>query len=113
MVGVVGEQISAAAAGSAAAGGDGLAGHVAERVVGVRAEGGDGGDADHDDQGQHHGVFDGRRAVFTLQEVHELFRQGAHVSSPGRMAIIAVSVVYVVYVASALVVAVDTSRTIL
>jgi hypothetical protein len=26
----------------------------------------------HDDQGQHDRVFDGRRAIFTLEEVHEL-----------------------------------------
>src|SRR5438874_1354862 len=30
-----------------------------ERLVGVGAQGGDGGDAHHDDQGQHHGVFNG------------------------------------------------------
>ncbi len=35
-----------------------------ERAVGVLAEGGDGGDAHHDDQGQHDRVFDRGRAVF-------------------------------------------------
>ena len=40
-------------------------------LVGVAAQGRDGGDAHHDDQGQHDRVLDGRRAVFTLQEVHD------------------------------------------
>src|SRR5260370_936136 len=54
--------------------------HAREGVVGVLAEGGDGADADHDDQGQHDGVLDGGRAVFTLQEVHDRFRQVTHCS---------------------------------
>jgi len=40
-------------------------------LVGVVAEGGDGGDAHHDDQGQHDGVLDRGRAVFALQEVDD------------------------------------------
>src|SRR5206468_6479074 len=49
-----------------------------EGLVGVGAEGGDGGDADHDDQGQHDRVLDRRRAIFLLQEADELLAKTAH-----------------------------------
>src|SRR5258708_17727345 len=49
-----------------------------EGVVGVLAEGGDGADADHDDQGQHDRVLDRRRAVFALQETHDRLLQATH-----------------------------------
>jgi hypothetical protein len=39
-----------------------------KRLVRVGAQGGDRSDADHDDEGQHHGVFDSRRAVFRLEK---------------------------------------------
>src|SRR4051794_3033758 len=55
-----------------------LAADRAERAVGVLAEGGDGGEAHHDDQGQHDRVFDRRRAVFTLDEIDNRFRQVTH-----------------------------------
>ena len=45
-----------------------------ERRVDLRADGGDRADADHNDQGQHHGVLDSGRAIFRrqklLQKVH-------------------------------------------
>src|SRR5262245_23333718 len=49
-----------------------------EGLVGVGAEGRDGGDADHDDQGQHHGVLDRRRAVLTLQKIHHALSKLTH-----------------------------------
>src|SRR5262245_42766030 len=62
-------------AGGAAGGrAEGLADGV-ERRVGVLAEGGDRGDAHHDDQRQHHRVLDGGRAVLALQEVNHTLRQ--------------------------------------
>jgi hypothetical protein len=54
----------------------------AEGAVGVGAEGRDGGDAHHDDQGQHHSVFNRRRAIFRLQERHKLFGDQLHVRTP-------------------------------
>src|SRR5690349_3281145 len=39
-----------------------LGGDVGEGAVGVAAQGGDGRDAHHHDQGQHHRVLDGGRA---------------------------------------------------
>src|SRR5207237_408872 len=45
------------------------AGDGAEGLIGVGAEGGDGHQANHDDEGQHDRVFDSCRAVFTLQEI--------------------------------------------
>src|SRR6266478_5725392 len=49
--------------------------HVAERLIRARAQGGDGHQADDDNQRQHHGIFDGRRAFFLLQELDYLFRE--------------------------------------
>ena len=40
-----------------------------ERGVRILTEGGDRGDANHDDQGQHHGVFNRGRTIFTLEEI--------------------------------------------
>src|SRR5262249_41222656 len=42
--------------------------HVLERVAGVGAQEADGANAHDDDQGQHHGVFDGGGAVFIFQK---------------------------------------------
>src|SRR5207237_6811586 len=55
-----------------------VAGHVGERLVGVGADRRDGGDAHHDDQGEHDGVFDRGRAVFTLQEVDDALSKLTH-----------------------------------
>src|SRR6188768_258465 len=50
----------------------------AEGLVGVRAEGGDGGDADYDDQGQHHGVLNRCRDIFLLQERNQILGNTPH-----------------------------------
>jgi hypothetical protein len=50
----------------------------AERCVRVGAERGDSGDADHDDERQHDGIFHCRWAIFILQEGHYFFRNKAH-----------------------------------
>ena len=42
-----------------------------ERAVGVLAERRDGCQADHDDQGQHDRVLDGRRAIFAFTEIDD------------------------------------------
>src|SRR5207244_3889246 len=60
---------------------DGVA-HAGERRVGIGAQGRDGGDAHHDDQCEHDRVFNGRRAVFTLQEIHESLSERTHNSVP-------------------------------
>src|SRR5713226_3107213 len=62
---------------SAAGRADALA-DVAEGVVGVGAQGRDGGDAHHDDEGQHDGVLDRGRAVFVLEEVDEVLTELTH-----------------------------------
>src|SRR5262245_8373449 len=54
------EQLAGAADGSS---------HGAEGLVGAGAQSRDCHEANHDDQGQHHGVFNGRRAVFRLEEL--------------------------------------------
>src|SRR5262249_12724528 len=59
----------------------GAADRLADRVeglVGGRAQGGDGHQADHHDQGQHDGVLDRRGAVFRLQEVDDLLTELTH-----------------------------------
>src|SRR5260370_22079685 len=55
------------------------AGDRVEGLVGIAAERGDGADADHNDQGQHYGVLDRCRAVFTLQEFNHKSTQVTHV----------------------------------
>src|SRR5262245_19150310 len=65
---------------AAADGRGGLLGDAGEGVVRVAAEGLDGGDAHHDDQGQHARVLDRRRAVFLLQELNELLGDVPHLS---------------------------------
>src|SRR3954449_10408862 len=62
---------------SAGGGADGVA-DGGERALGVVAQGRDGGDAHHDDQGQHDRVLDGRRAVLTLQELTDLPQEFPH-----------------------------------
>src|SRR6266851_9044227 len=64
------------------AGGSDGAADLAEGRVGVAAERGDGGDADHDNQGQHDRVLDGRRAVFTLQKINRELCELTHVIRP-------------------------------
>src|SRR3989442_15925577 len=49
-----------------------------EGLVGVATQGGNGADADHDDEGQHHGVLNGRRAIFRLQEIHNELTELLH-----------------------------------
>src|SRR5207249_2504770 len=50
-------------------GGDGgVQSHVGEHLVGIVAQGRDGGDAYHNNQGEHHGVFHRGRAVFGSHE---------------------------------------------
>src|SRR5580704_12339303 len=44
---------------------------VVERRVGALAEGGDRPDADDDNEGEHDGVLDGRRAVLGLHELDD------------------------------------------
>src|SRR6516225_5043675 len=51
-----------------------------ERALGVVAQRGDRSDADHDDQGEHHGVLDGGRAVFLHEEIGHAAEELAHVS---------------------------------
>lgn len=57
-------------------------GHVAKRVGRVRAEGRDGRDAHHDDQGEHDGVFHGRRAALVSQQLRYLAHDKTHLPSP-------------------------------
>jgi hypothetical protein len=45
-----------------------LAADIAEGVVGVAAQSRDGGDAHHDNQGQHDGVFDCGWTVFVVEK---------------------------------------------
>src|SRR5215831_12468297 len=53
-----------------------------ERLVGVLTQDLNGGDADDDNQRQHDRVLDGRRAIFTLQELDHEVAQLTHVPSP-------------------------------
>src|SRR5215212_4808420 len=53
-----------------------------ERVAGLGAEGGDGADADDDDEGQHDRVLDGGRAVFGLDELHDALGELTHETTP-------------------------------
>ena len=50
----------------------------AEGVSGIGTQGRNSGDADHDDQGQHHGVLDGRRTIFLLEEGHDTLDETVH-----------------------------------
>src|SRR5271154_2409417 len=43
----------------------------AERLVGIRAQRRDRHQADHDDQREHHGVFDRRRAIFPTKQFRD------------------------------------------
>src|SRR5216683_3207573 len=58
------------------------AGDLTESLVGAGAQSGDRHEADHDDQGQHDGVFNGRRAVFRLQELYKHLTELAHRTTP-------------------------------
>src|ERR1041384_3764771 len=57
-------------------------GDVVERRVGVLAQDRDCPEADHDDQGQHDGVFNRRRTVFPLDEPDDGFVKLTHDESP-------------------------------
>jgi hypothetical protein len=48
---------------------------VGKRRVRISAQGGDRGDTHHDDEGQHHGVFNGRWAIFISHEFNEVTSQ--------------------------------------
>jgi hypothetical protein len=61
-----------------AGGGTDFGADGAKGGVGVLAEGGDRREADHDDQGQHDRIFDSRRAIFTLDEIHCSFGKLTH-----------------------------------
>src|SRR2546421_138741 len=65
-------------AGSARGGAADGGADVGEGLVGVAAEGRDGGGGHHDDQGEHDRGLDGRRAVFRLQKSTYLVRERAH-----------------------------------
>ncbi len=49
-----------------------------ERLVGVAAQGRDCSDANHDDEGEHDGIFDRGRAIFTLDEFDDKLAQLLH-----------------------------------
>ena len=51
-------------------GGADLVANRAEGCVGAGAQSRDRHEADHDNQGQHDGVFNGRWAIFRLQELN-------------------------------------------
>jgi len=55
--------------------------NVAERRVGVRANGANSGQANDDNQGQHDGVFNRGRAIFGYQELLYFLRELLHLSS--------------------------------
>src|SRR5690606_17177728 len=57
-------------------------GDVAEGAAGIAAQCGDGGDADDDDQGQHDGVFDRRRAILIPEELLHPGEPRSHANSP-------------------------------
>ena len=59
---------AAAPVAAAAAPAPAAAEHRSEGAVGVAAEFGNRDDAPHDDEGEKHGVLDGRGAVFALQK---------------------------------------------
>src|SRR3989442_4899619 len=49
-----------------------------EGRVGIAAQRGNGADAYHNNQSKHHGVLDGCRAVFTLEEIDGKFYEFTH-----------------------------------
>jgi hypothetical protein len=53
-------------------------GNTAERVVGVRAERGDGNNANDDDQREHAGILDCGGAVFSLEETNRASNNRFH-----------------------------------
>src|SRR6516164_7730354 len=53
-----------------------------ERRIGIFAEGGDGADAHHDNEGQHDRVLNSRRAVFASQELRHEMSELLHSGSP-------------------------------
>ena len=62
--------------------GGGVQRDVGKRTVGVLAEGRDRADADHDDQGQHDGIFDRGRTVLTFHEPNHRCTPISHDLSP-------------------------------
>src|SRR3989442_1771111 len=67
---------------ASAAGALDLVADVGEGVAGVGAQGSDGRDAHHDDQGQHDGMLDRGRAVFVLQETYQCLAEVTHLTKP-------------------------------
>src|SRR5437879_1355470 len=59
-----------------------LVANRAEGRIGAGAQSGDRHEANHDDQGQHDGVFNGRRAVFRVQELDYELTKLAHRTFP-------------------------------
>src|SRR5439155_9244406 len=66
---------------SLARGADAVA-DAGERLVRVRAQGGDRRDAHHDNKGQHNGVLNCRRAVFLREEVLHAIHKLTHYWGP-------------------------------
>ena len=56
--------------------------YVAERAAGTRAELGHDRDASHQDEGEHDGVFDGRRALLTGKESSDGLKAAFHADGP-------------------------------
>lgn len=55
-----------------------LVSHIAERLIGVAADVRNRGQADDDDQRQHHGVLDCSRAIFRYEETLHLQSETLH-----------------------------------
>lgn len=53
-------------------------GNLAEGCVGLSTDRGDGRDADHDNQSEHHGVFHSGRAIFFAEEFGNLRDELVH-----------------------------------
>jgi hypothetical protein len=60
----------------------GVQGDIAEHSVGVVAQRRDRADADNNNEGQHHGVFDRRRAVFILEKCNNCGGATKHLIPP-------------------------------
>ena len=72
---------------SLAGGADGIA-DGGERLIGIRSQRGNGGDAHHDDERQHDGVFDRSGPIFLVQEISHPSHHFAHCLVPfGNLAI--------------------------
>lgn len=56
--------------------------HIAELLARVRAYGGNRHEAYDDDERQHNGIFNRRRAIFSFDEADYVFHEVAHVPNP-------------------------------